>query len=70
MRTWLKLLAVGAIVGAILDLGVFAFQLELQQNQSRTNAKSDCWSAVLDHAVQGRPHSVLEYQARQCVKLP
>lgn len=62
----LKNLARLAVLGAVLDLGVFAFQgyqinvltnqqnqLSQQQTATRHNsAKNDCWSAVLDNAIK------------------
>lgn len=61
------------VIGALLDVGVFGFQLaEYGQIQSNS-AKNDCWSSVLDGIVRHTPPAITHQdiaRAQACEKLP
>jgi predicted negative regulator of RcsB-dependent stress response len=61
------------IIGALLDVGVFGFQVA-QFNQIQTNSiKNDCWSRVLDGIVSHKPPAITHgdiVKAQACEKLP
>lgn len=68
-----KLIVLLVVVGALLDVGVFAFQTYQYGQINANRAKSDCWSHVLDSAITHRQtpteHAHLLVLAHQCVKL-
>jgi len=60
-------------VGALLDIGVFAFQLAQYGQIQNNSAKNDCWSAVLDGIVSHHPPMITHHdidRAQDCEKLP
>jgi hypothetical protein len=67
----MRLLVIAVVIGALLDVGVFAYQLSLNSMENRSIARGDCWFAILDRAVT-RDHisHQLVIDARRCVRLP
>lgn len=68
-----NLLVVLVVVGALLDVGVFAFQLEQYGQIQNNSAKSECWSTVLDRIVSHRPPAILPsdiVKAQACERVP
>lgn len=58
------------ILGAILDLGVFAFQSYQIHSLNNLSAKTNCWTHVLDKAVAGHtPEPQLKMEAKVCERL-
>lgn len=71
MKTLLIGLTVAVVIGALLDLGVFGFQLaQFGRINANTNLTT-CWAHVLNRAVTDHPtHASLLREARVCAKLP
>lgn len=64
-------LALFVIVGALLDVGVFAFQTYQYQQVQTNAAKSNCWDHLLDHAITVHAsRAVLTREAKACARLP
>lgn len=67
----LRVFAVGAIAGCILDIGVFAYQLDQHRTINQISAKAHCYDTVFDHAVNRvENHAQLTKDAKVCSKLP
>lgn len=70
MRGLLVGLLVAAVLGALLDLGVFGFQLYQYGRINQNSRETTCWAGVLDTAVAGHvTRATLELDARACAKL-
>lgn len=59
-----------ALIGALADAAVFAFQTVQYGQIQSTSHHSACWDSVLDKAILGHtPRPQLEAKAKACAKL-